>query len=78
MQTEKEGRVSFRLILGGDVVVRALTQLVGGGFTPVAFPFGWITYAISAFGQDRLMLQDADTPYRVINARTGATRDNTS
>jgi hypothetical protein len=39
---------------------------------------GWVIFAISALGQDRLMLQDADTPCRVINTRTGGTRDNTS
>ncbi|GIJ91899.1 hypothetical protein Asppvi_010874 [Aspergillus pseudoviridinutans] len=69
---------SILLILGGDVVARALAMLAGGGFTPVAFSFGWVTYAISALGQDRLMVQDADTQCRVINARTGVTRDNTS
>ena len=28
------------LLLGGDVVARALAQLVGGWITPVAFSFG--------------------------------------
>jgi hypothetical protein len=28
------------LIVGGDVVARALAQLVGSSFTPVAFSFG--------------------------------------
>lgn len=28
------------LLLGGDVVSRALAQLVGGYFTPIAFSFG--------------------------------------
>lgn len=31
---------SVLLILGGDVVARALAQLVGSGITPVAFSFG--------------------------------------
>lgn len=31
---------SVLLILGGDVVARALAQLVGSRFTPVAFSFG--------------------------------------
>ena len=30
------------LLLGGDVVTRALAQLVGSRFTPVAFSFGMI------------------------------------
>lgn len=31
---------SVLLILGGDVVARALAQLAGGPLTPVAFSFG--------------------------------------
>ena len=31
---------SVLLILGGDVIERALAQLVGSGITPVAFSFG--------------------------------------
>lgn len=31
---------SVLLILGGDVVGRALAQLAGSGLTPVAFSFG--------------------------------------
>lgn len=31
---------SVLLILGGDVVLRALAQLSGSGITPVAFSFG--------------------------------------
>ena len=31
---------SVLLLLGGDVVARALAQLVGGWITPVAFSFG--------------------------------------
>jgi len=32
------------LLLGGDVVARALAQLAGGRFTPVAFSFGTISF----------------------------------
>ncbi len=32
------------LLLGGDVVGRALAQLAGGRITPVAFSFGKISY----------------------------------
>ncbi|KAL6228810.1 hypothetical protein BDW75DRAFT_250576 [Aspergillus navahoensis] len=66
------------LLILGDVVVRALAQLAGGVLTPVAFSFGWVTYAISALGQDRLMLQDGDTPCKIINGRSGYIRENTS
>lgn len=31
---------SVLLILGGDVVARALAQLAGGGLTPITFSFG--------------------------------------
>ena len=31
---------SVLLILGGDVIARALAQLTGSGLTPVAFSFG--------------------------------------
>jgi len=31
---------SVLLILGGDVIARALSQLAGGVFTPVTFSFG--------------------------------------
>jgi hypothetical protein len=37
---KKRAEVTFRLILGGDVVAMALAQLAGGGFTPAAFSFG--------------------------------------
>ena len=30
------------LLLGGDVIVRALAQLAGGKLTPVAFSFGTV------------------------------------
>jgi hypothetical protein len=40
-QWENPGDVfSVLLILGGDVVARALAQLVGSRITPVAFSFG--------------------------------------
>ncbi|SCN95091.1 uncharacterized protein FFB20_09945 [Fusarium fujikuroi] len=72
---------SVLLILGGDVVARALAQLVGSRFTPVAFSFGWVAYAItavvSAIGENKLM-PPADFSCTVINGETGYTRDNNS
>lgn len=32
---------SIHFILGGDVVARALAQVVGTGLIPVTFSFGW-------------------------------------
>ncbi|KAI8724311.1 hypothetical protein NCS52_00288900 [Fusarium sp. LHS14.1] len=72
---------SVLLILGGDVVARALAQLVGSRFTPVAFSFGWVAYAItavvSAIGENKLM-PPADFSCMVINGETGYVRDNHS
>ncbi|KAL5592758.1 hypothetical protein FOBRF1_013066 [Fusarium oxysporum] len=72
---------SVLLILGGDVVARALAQLVGSRITPVAFSFGWVAYAVSAVvvavGENKLMPLP-DTSCEVINAKSGYTRGNTS
>ncbi|CAO2653875.1 Nn.00g106080.m01.CDS01 [Neocucurbitaria sp. VM-36] len=69
------------LLLGGDVVSRALAQLAGSRITPVAFSFGWVSYATtainSAIGENKLMPQ-ADTPCTVINASNGQSRVNGS
>lgn len=69
------------LLLGGDVVSRALAQLAGGRFTPVAFSFGWVSYATSAInsaiGEFKLM-PGADTPVTVINTANGQSRGNGS
>jgi len=37
------------LLLGGDVVSRALAQLAGGRFTPVAFSFGMFVSYLCGF-----------------------------
>lgn len=38
---------SVLLILGGDVVARALAQLVGLGIAPVAFSFGILLWSLA-------------------------------
>ncbi|KAL7626116.1 hypothetical protein AAE478_002886 [Parahypoxylon ruwenzoriense] len=72
---------SVLLILGGDVVARALAQLAGSGVTPVAFSFGWVAYAVtavvSAVGENKLM-PNADFQCKVINGENGFVRDNYS
>ncbi|KAI1378431.1 hypothetical protein F4677DRAFT_443646 [Hypoxylon crocopeplum] len=72
---------SVLLILGGDVVARALGQLVGSRLTPVAFSFGWVAYAVtavvSAVGENKLM-PASDFPCKVINGENGFVRDNYS
>ena len=40
--------LSLLLLLGPDVIQRALAQLVGRRMTPVAFSFGWAAYSIGA------------------------------
>ncbi|XDG05627.1 hypothetical protein ABKA04_005242 [Annulohypoxylon sp. FPYF3050] len=72
---------SVLLIVGGDVVACALAQLAGSRVTPVAFSFGWVSYSVAAvvkiFGDNRLM-PTADCSCKVINGRTGYTRDNSN
>ncbi|KAJ5698329.1 hypothetical protein N7462_000334 [Penicillium macrosclerotiorum] len=72
---------SVLLLLGGDVVNRALAQLAGTRVSPVAFSFGWVAYAMSAVasavGENRLM-PPPDCACKVINAETGHIRENSS
>ncbi|CAG7556531.1 unnamed protein product [Fusarium equiseti] len=64
---------SVLLILGGDVVGRALAQLAGSP--------GWVAYAlttvVSAVGENKLMAAP-DCDCKVINGQTGYVRDNSS
>ena len=81
---------SLLLLLGGDVVQKAIAQLVGVRFhlfkrsiriTPVAFSFGWAAFAflalIGTVGINRLMPQP-ETPLIVINCENGIARSNSS
>ena len=72
------------MLIGGDVVQRAVAQLAGSGpfsITPVAFSFGWVAYSVNAVlssvGTGRLM-PDVDCPSIVINASNGYIRQNQS
>jgi hypothetical protein len=47
---------SVLLILGGDVVARALAQLAGGRLTPVTFSFGLHHYRVHACQHQTLTL----------------------
>jgi len=73
--------MSVLLILGGDVIQRALAQLSGETITPVAFSFGWVTYAINALlaavGDNKLM-PPPDSNGLVINSRSNYSRQNDS
>ncbi|KAL4902931.1 hypothetical protein BDW74DRAFT_54664 [Aspergillus multicolor] len=72
---------SVLLILGGDVVCRAIAQMAGAGITPVSFSFGWVAYIVTALltaiGERRLMPYP-DSPCLVINARSEYVRENRS
>lgn len=76
------GTISVLLILGGDVVQKALAQLVGGRLTPVSFSFGWVAYAVgavvSAVGENKLMPPSPDCKAYVVNGNNGYVRENQS
>jgi hypothetical protein len=73
--------MSILLIIGGDVVLKALAQLSGRPFVPVAFSFGWVAYSfntlMSVCGDGRLM-PPPDHSAKLINAKTGFVRDSRS
>ncbi|KAI0631375.1 hypothetical protein C8Q77DRAFT_1018057, partial [Trametes polyzona] len=76
--------LSILMIIGGDIVQRAVAQLAGSGpgpFAPVAFSFGWLAYSVSALTSavgDGRLLPPPDIATYVVNARTGYVRENAS
>jgi hypothetical protein len=73
--------LTILLIIGGDIVQKALAQLCGDCFVPVAFSFGWVSYSFHAllalFGDGALMPATV-CPSTLINARSGYARLNYS
>ena len=76
--------LSLLMLIGGDIVQRAVAQLAGTGpgpLCPVAFSFGWLAYSVSALtsavGDGRLLPQP-DCPGYVVNAKSGYVRENAS
>lgn len=84
--------LALLLLVGGDIIQKALAQFVGvpvkipGSklrlyLTPVAFSFGWVSYAfmalMSCIGNNRLM-PEPDCPVKVINCQNGYSRINRS
>ncbi|KAF8173728.1 hypothetical protein K438DRAFT_128001 [Mycena galopus ATCC 62051] len=69
------------LVIGGDVIARALAQLTGPRLVPVAFSFGWVAYAFATlanvFGDGRL-LPPPDYGVKLFNPASGSSRDNRS
>jgi len=70
---------SILMVIGGDVVQKALAQTTGNWFTPVCFSFGWVGYAfttlVNIIGDGRL-LPPPDYPVKVINLESGYCREN--
>ncbi|KAG8156853.1 hypothetical protein KVR01_013266 [Diaporthe batatas] len=85
--------LSLLLLLGGDIVQKAIAQLVGYearplgqrgpaiSIAPVAFSFGWVAYGFSsllaAFG-DMALMPPCDHPCILVNCATGFARENRS
>jgi len=73
--------LSVLLVIGGDIIQKALAQFSGCRLVPVAFSFGWVAYSfstlVSVVGSGRLM-PTPDYPAKVINAENGYTRENKS
>lgn len=67
------------MVIGGDVVQKALAQATGKWLSPVCFSFGWVSYTfmalVAVLGDGRL-LPAPDHPVRVFNLTTGNVRDN--
>jgi hypothetical protein len=83
--------LSLLLLVGGDIVQKAIAQFVGvrpfkwapmTSLTPVAFSFGWVAYAfmslMSVVGDCRLMPDSPDCPSIVINCSNAYVRTNNS
>jgi hypothetical protein len=66
--------LSVLLIVGADVIQKALAQFNGQTFKPVAFSFGWVAYAYSYLLQTVGRLKstpDPDFPSYLINCGSG-------
>jgi hypothetical protein len=77
---------SVLLLIGGDIVQKAIAQLVGHqllGYyiTPTAFSFGWVAYAFNALNSalsDGTLMPVPDIVCRVISLASGGSRENES
>lgn len=72
------------LLIGGDVVQKAVAQLTGGpnsSFTPVVFSFGWVTYAFNSVATavgDGTFIPLPDYPGTFVNVGSKDRRENKS
>lgn len=67
------------MIIGGEVIQRALAQVAGGTLTPVTFSFGWVAYAFNSlmfvvWGGN--IMPDADHAVLLINRKQEYARQN--
>lgn len=73
--------LSLLMIIGGEVIQRALAQVGGGTLTPVTFSFGWVAYAFNSLmfvvGGGNIM-PTADHDALLINGKQGYVRQNRS
>lgn len=76
--------LSLLLLVGGDVIQRALAQQTGGHYplpTPVVFSFGWVAYTflglLAAVG-DKTFLPNPEFPAVVFSTEWGYHRTNNS
>ena len=69
------------LIIGGDIIQKAIAQLAGRRTAPVAFSFGWVSYSfgalLSVWGDGEL-LPRPDCASIVVNRKSGNTKQNES
>jgi hypothetical protein len=69
------------LLIGGNIIQMALAQLSGSRIVPVAFSFGWASYAFSALMSavgDRKLMPPPDFSSIVVDGQSGDVRPNNS
>lgn len=73
--------LSLLLLVGGDVIQKALAQSTGYRYSTVTFSFGWVAYSfnalLSAIGDGKLV-PEPDCSAVVVNTRNNYTRTNRS
>ncbi|KAI1273771.1 hypothetical protein F5Y07DRAFT_391026 [Xylaria sp. FL0933] len=73
------GVATVLMIIGGDIVQKALAQTTGCLYTPVCFSFRWVAYAfialVGVLGDGKL-LPPPDYAIKVFNLGSGYCRDN--
>ncbi|KAG9237340.1 hypothetical protein BJ875DRAFT_481369 [Amylocarpus encephaloides] len=89
--THPKGIIAVLLLIGGDIVQKAVAQSTGGKLptdnlnlrliTPIVFSFGWVSFSFNAVASalgDGTYLSPPDYPGYVITISSGDTRQNQS